>query len=476
MQFSFDILRHEKVAQVLKNDKRSFSHHYRRYKSQPPSIIQASKDARVILRELGNTRIAPAGTRTFANQYRRHTEELIARVQRCILPKDSTDQRPSKGKYRPPSVQELLNARSFRNTYRQRQLEYLKSYLYPRHKFYSTVIAGPDPTSKPSRSRNTLVTFSLLTTVAGALYLFGFEWTDNKVHHLNDETYVEYILKKIEKVSPSTSIFTLSPSVKSNANKSTKGVLEAEGPTDLDEFTPISSISIKDPRANIQRPYTILSHAPNGDLTFLIKRYDQGEVSKYIHAQPENATISIRKTDPEFTYLSSVEKDGEPRFKRIACIVGGTGIATTYQFLKYVLPRDEDVEIDILYASRSRDEIYLQDKLSALQREYGERVRIEYLVDEENTFIDTTRIQSILSGIRTRVISKQSRFWEFWKTPELEEEQPSKQRELERQLVLVCGSPGFVRYVSGEKPESGGQGQVGGLLAALGKTNDVVKL
>jgi cytochrome-b5 reductase len=62
--------------------------------------------------------------------------------------------------------------------------------------------------------------------------------------------------------------------------------------------------ALKDAKGGpIVRPYTPISPSDKqGELTFLIKRYDTGNASKYIHGLSEGDSLAIKGPIPKFKY------------------------------------------------------------------------------------------------------------------------------------------------------------------------------
>lgn len=66
-------------------------------------------------------------------------------------------------------------------------------------------------------------------------------------------------------------------------------------PQGLDRFSPIWSVYIKDGDIQVERPYTPLHGISNdGRMQFWIKKYPQGEVSRWIHSKKVGDKIEIR--------------------------------------------------------------------------------------------------------------------------------------------------------------------------------------
>lgn len=179
----------------------------------------------------------------------------------------------------------------------------------------------------------------------------------------------------------------------------------------------LSAIWIKDPSMQIQRPYTPISFDP---LRILVKRYEDGEVSRFVHRQ--GTELQVRGFDT--TWTGNVEE--------ILFIAGGTGITPALQLL------EKGKRLKLFYASKP-EEVY--DKV------IPNNADVDY-------FIDTKR------RIRLEDIQK----WE-------------KSTRGKDRIVLVSGPDGMVDFIAGSKNRDGSQGDVGGLLAKAGLSNaEVYKL
>lgn len=86
----------------------------------------------------------------------------------------------------------------------------------------------------------------------------------------------------------------------------------------------------------IIRPYTPISAAgATGELTFLVKKYDDGNASKHFHELKPGEKLSIKGPIPKFPYkgkfrvfscgiLSNLFADNE--FEEVGMIAGGSGM------------------------------------------------------------------------------------------------------------------------------------------------------
>jgi cytochrome-b5 reductase len=229
----------------------------------------------------------------------------------------------------------------------------------------------------------------------------------------------------------------------------------------------IWSVEIKQPELQIARSYTPLP--PNeadlgSDIKLLIRKEHKGEMSAYIFSLPIQSKMQLRGRHPEFDIPHEV--------RDVIFLAGGTGIAPALQTAHTLLERrhadfDRPPNIHIIWATRRREDCLggkeLQDsdvpvasertgpvvrELERLKRLFPERMTVEYLVDEERTFIDDKRIARWTNeNVKTDTEDAASR------------------------LILISGPEGFVNTLAGPKIWQDGkelQGELGGILGKMG--------
>ncbi|BFZ57401.1 hypothetical protein PYCC9005_004453 [Savitreella phatthalungensis] len=422
------------ISTFLRNGHmRTFSHLYRSARARRPLLTAPNTTTNLALSSSTCTAaaysrssldvrhlISPASTRAYSSLYRRGHMHLYCRIA-SALSLDFLNPAMASPPARSPAVtpgRAIVGSRGFSHSFRQRKAALLKSCLpatdlpFVRTASTAATIGDPSTSARPTgilspvqRKRLSLVLRALL---AGATVYAALQFVqEQEATTLNDLTYVPFRVTNIEQVSPTTSIITL------------------EGHIDS-PLEPIASISIREPGSNVQRPYTVLdvSDKTPSDLRILVKRYEDGVLSRYITNRKPDQQLQLRKADPAYT----LPKELPPQF---LMIVGGTGVATAVQLAKYLQDK-EDVRVDVLYSSRTPDEIYLKDELDKSADS------ITYLVDSEKRFVSVNDIKRVIKSDATQ--------------------------------VLVCGPDGFVDHVAGVKPEVG-QGQIGGLCGQLNLRN-----
>lgn len=234
------------------------------------------------------------------------------------------------------------------------------------------------------------------------------------------------------------------------------------------------SVEFKQPQLQVARSYTPLPPTPDmrntSDLRFLIRRERGGEVSNYLANLPVNATVELRGPHPGV----NLPKDAAD----VVFLAGGTGIAPAMQVVYTLLEKRTDShkpKIHIVWANRNRVDCTggvsssvtrksRQRKTSSLRVQkvvqelehmrsmHPDHLTIDYVVDEEGTFIDQ-KVISVATRKSSLDISRTS------STPN---------------LLFVSGPEGFVNFLAGPKvweDREEKQGRLGGLLGQTGLVN-----
>lgn len=151
-------------------------------------------------------------------------------------------------------------------------------------------------TSPPKKSTSNLPFLFLgIGTVSAAAYLYINLRPKQEKSPFDPQNFIDFKLKKIIPYNHNTASFVF------------------ELPNNDASLLPVASCllvkasdseALKDPKGNpVIRPYTPVS-PPNspGELTLLIKRYEQGLMSKHIHSLKEGSTLSIKGPILKFPY------------------------------------------------------------------------------------------------------------------------------------------------------------------------------
>jgi len=179
----------------------------------------------------------------------------------------------------------------------------------------------------------------------------------------------------------------------------------------------------------------------------LIKKYEKGVISKYVHERLKPGdTLAIKGPIPKFAYQAN-------EFEHVALIGGGSGITPLYQLLNHAVNDPTNrTHYTLLYANVSEGDILLRNELSALERAHPNKLRVVYTLDNPPVGWKGA------SGYVSRELIKAH-------VPPAEKGNKIK--------VLLCGPPGQVNAIAGQK-DGMKQGAVGGILKELGYTEEQV--
>ncbi|KAK1348699.1 NADH-cytochrome b5 reductase [Hamiltosporidium tvaerminnensis] len=182
---------------------------------------------------------------------------------------------------------------------------------------------------------------------------------------------------------------------------------------------------------SIKRPYTPIQNTPNS-LSFAIKIYEKGNISKYLNSKKINEKIKLSKPIPKRKYNIN-------EFKNILMIAGGTGITPMLQILEYSLNSLEDKTIfNLIFCNLSEKDIFLNNKL--IEYEKSNRCNVIHVLENKET-----ESKHIKGRININIIKKYSNF----------------------DFCYVCGPPPMIKDVCGSKGENNSQGCVEGMLKEL---------
>ncbi|KIL71403.1 hypothetical protein M378DRAFT_114509 [Amanita muscaria Koide BX008] len=298
--------------------------------------------------------------------------------------------------------------------------------------------------STPKKSSN--LPFYLLG--AGAAGIGGYWYLENRSTHaevkqekspLDPENFKDFKLKRIIPYNHNTSTFVF------------------ELPENQASLLPVASCLVarsSDPEAltdakgkPIIRPYTPISPPDlKGELVLLVKRYENGNKSKYIHSLKVGDTLALKGPILKFPYKAN-------EFNEVALIGGGSGITPLYQVVDHALAdKSNTTKFKLLFSNVTENDILMREELDALKKKYPNNFEIVYLVDKPGPNWTGP------SGYITSDIIKKHVAPAYLGN---------------KVKVFVCGPPGQVAALAGKK-NGKEQGELGGILKELGYSQDQV--
>lgn len=193
------------------------------------------------------------------------------------------------------------------------------------------------------------------------------------------------------------------------------------------------------------RPYTPISDPDSkGYFDLLIKVYPEGKMSQHFASLKPGDVLEVKGPIEKLRYSPNMKK-------HIGMIAGGSGITPMLQVIEAILKNpDDNTQVSLIYANVSPDDILLKKKLDVLAATHP-NLKVFYTVDSPTNDwrggIGYVSKDMIVKGLPP----------------------PSDDT-----LILVCGPPGMMKHLSGEKPKPREQGELTGLLKDVGFTENMV--
>jgi len=197
---------------------------------------------------------------------------------------------------------------------------------------------------------------------------------------------------------------------------------------------------------DVERPYTPIESHTQGQIDLLIKTYPNGPMSSYMDSLKPGAKVTLKGPIQKIPYKANMKKE-------IGMLAGGTGITPMLQVLRKICDDPSDkTKVHLVFLNLTEEDILLREELDKLSAK-NKNFTITYGVDNPTPS------------------------WKGHKgliTPELIKERMPKPGP--DSLVMVCGPPGFMTAVSGQKAPDYSQGELSGYLLKLGYSGrDVFK-
>ncbi|KAI8871506.1 NADH-cytochrome b5 reductase 2 [Ramicandelaber brevisporus] len=202
------------------------------------------------------------------------------------------------------------------------------------------------------------------------------------------------------------------------------------------------------------RPYTPTSdETARGYFDLVIKSYTYegghpsgikgGSASQYMHSLKVGDEVEIKGPIKKLQFTRNA-------FEQVGMVAGGTGITPIVQVFRKILNDPEDVtKLSLVYCNHTERDILLKESLDKMAKENPERVKIHYKITKPD---DPKSWKGGVGHVSEKDIQKYL---------------PSSSLG-ERVLIGVCGPPGFMDAVSGDKLPDKSQGPLSGMLSRLG--------
>jgi cytochrome-b5 reductase len=195
------------------------------------------------------------------------------------------------------------------------------------------------------------------------------------------------------------------------------------------------------------RPYTPISDEDaTGYVDLLVKQYPNGPMSTHMHGMVPGQHLDVKGPIPKYPWAAN-------KHEHIALIAGGTGITPMFQLCRAIFNNPDDkTKVTLVFGNVSEDDILLKKELAALENSNPRRFRAFYVLD--NAPKHWTGAQGYINKDLLKTV-----------LPEPKEDNIK---------VFVCGPPGMMDSISGNKKSPRDQGELKGILKELGYTPEQV--
>ncbi|KAL2158473.1 hypothetical protein VTH06DRAFT_4239 [Thermothelomyces fergusii] len=197
----------------------------------------------------------------------------------------------------------------------------------------------------------------------------------------------------------------------------------------------------------VVRPYTPISDEDaRGYMDLLIKKYPGGPMSTHLHDMVPGQRLDVKGPITKYPWEAN-------KHEHVALIAGGTGITPMWQLCRAIFANPDDrTKVTLVFGNVSEEDILLKKELAALENENPRRFRAFYVLDKPPAH--WTGAQGYITKDLLKTV-----------LPAPGEDNIK---------VFVCGPPGMMDAISGNKKSPRDQGELTGILKELGYRPDQV--
>ncbi|KAK3301074.1 uncharacterized protein B0H64DRAFT_382548 [Chaetomium fimeti] len=319
--------------------------------------------------------------------------------------------------------------------------------------------ATEPPSADPKKGNNTLLYGAIATAVAGAGYYFlsgtpAAKKAEEKVKDASsaateklstgevkqaltggDQGWVSLKLEEVEVVNHNSKRlrFRLPEDDMVSGVHVTSAILTKFKPADAEK--------------PVIRPYTPTNDEDaRGYLDLLVKKYPSGPMSTHLHDLAPGQRLDVKGPLPKYPWTAN-------KHEHIALVAGGTGITPMFQLCRAIFNNPDDkTKVTLVFGNVREDDILLKKELAALENTNPRRFRAFYVLD------DPPQHWTGAKGFITKDLLKTV-------LPEPKDDNIK---------VFVCGPPGMMNSISGNKKSPKDQGELTGILKELGYSPEQV--
>ena len=205
------------------------------------------------------------------------------------------------------------------------------------------------------------------------------------------------------------------------------------------------------------RPYTPISdNGMLGKFELIVKRYDGGAVSTFLHEAALGAQVEFKHI--KFNIKAPYPFEGKSTFTMLC---GGTGIAPMYQALWKLLNTEGDErKVTLIFSNKTKGDILLKEELDAYAKRLPNRFKLVYILGETADATPPEGWESTDAFTAESGWIDEAKVQKYAFPPAADT------------MVFVCGVPGFYATACGPRNEK--ELAEGTILQKLGYSEEMV--
>ncbi|AYL97669.1 ferredoxin--NADP reductase [Mucilaginibacter celer] len=141
----------------------------------------------------------------------------------------------------------------------------------------------------------------------------------------------------------------------------------------------------------IRRSYSLSSSPDELYMAITIKRISNGEISRFMLAKIKEGDILTALAPAGRFIISDYQHE-----KDIFLFAGGSGITPIFSQLKYVLGREGQSRLILIYSNQNTQSILFKDELEKLVAEHPARLTIIHLLSSEANRLNTDKVEKLV--------------------------------------------------------------------------------
>jgi ferredoxin-NADP reductase len=223
------------------------------------------------------------------------------------------------------------------------------------------------PTKNKSKGFDISIGLKREQNLTSSTNLLSLDNNNNSNKVLNPAVFNDFKVLKITKISHNTKL------------------IRFEIPNGKDLGLPIGrhiSVRAEIDGVKVIRAYTPTSRPDQkGYFDILIKSYEFGKMSTYLHSLEVGKSLQVRGPVGRFKYIMN-------QYKTMGFVSGGSGITPSLQIIRCILEgseyKDDKTKFVLLFQNRTVEDILLKDELKLLENQFENRLSIHYYLSNSS--------------------------------------------------------------------------------------------